>query len=50
MSKLKFVLSDLHLGAGFGGEAGNPLEDFIADQELAHLLQQISAESQQDNR
>jgi len=48
VSKLKFVLSDLHLGAGFGIEAGNPLEDFTADQDLVHLLQQISAESKQD--
>jgi len=50
VSKLKFVLSDLHLGAGFGKEAGNALEDFAADQHLVHLLQQISGESEQDKR
>ena len=50
MSKLKFVLSDLHLGAGLGKEAGNALEDFTADQHLVHLLQQISGESEQDQR
>ncbi len=30
--KLKIVLSDLHLGAGYAGEGGNELEDFVADE------------------
>jgi len=41
--KLKFVLSDLHLGAGYAGQ-DNQLEDFIADQELASFLHDIQHE------
>ncbi len=47
-SKLKFVLSDLHLGAGYAPH--NPLEDFTADEQLIAFLQQIRAESEQHQR
>jgi UDP-2,3-diacylglucosamine pyrophosphatase LpxH len=46
VSKLKFVLSDLHLGAG----GGNPLEDFTADEQLVHFLQELTRESERDRR
>lgn len=49
-SKLKFILSDLHLGAGFPGANGNPLEDFTADDQFTAFLQQIVAESERDRR
>jgi UDP-2,3-diacylglucosamine pyrophosphatase LpxH len=48
--KLKFVLSDLHLGAGHIDQNGNPLEDFTADEGLANLLHDIWLESQRDQR
>lgn len=48
--KLKFILSDLHLGAGFAGDGGNRLEDFTADEEFVRLLQHILHESEQDQR
>ena len=47
--KLKFVLSDLHLGAGYANE-GNFLEDFTADEQLVHFLREISHESENDQR
>ncbi|MGD9369732.1 MAG: hypothetical protein PVH87_28730 [Desulfobacteraceae bacterium] len=52
--KLKFVISDLHLGAGHTREgvdhSGNHLEDFIADQELVSFLREIWLESERDQR
>jgi UDP-2,3-diacylglucosamine pyrophosphatase LpxH len=45
MSKFKFVVSDLHLGAGYQAE-GNALEDFGSDRDMADLLDRIVAESQ----
>jgi UDP-2,3-diacylglucosamine pyrophosphatase LpxH len=47
-SKLKFILSDLHLGAGYAGDAGNQLEDFIADPELVSFLHDIQHESDRE--
>ena len=44
--KLKFVLSDLHIGAGHPGEVGNPLEDFCAGEALVELLHKIWHESE----
>jgi UDP-2,3-diacylglucosamine pyrophosphatase LpxH len=41
--KLKFILSDLHLGAGYADQ-DNQLEDFIADQELVNFLHTIQHE------
>jgi len=41
--KLKFILSDLHLGAGYAGQ-DNQLEDFIADMELVKFLHSIQHE------
>ncbi len=41
--KAKFVISDLHLGAGFAPQ--NPLEDFVSDDDFAAFLAQIAAES-----
>jgi UDP-2,3-diacylglucosamine pyrophosphatase LpxH len=46
--KLKFVLSDLHLGAGH--IESNYLEDFTVDTKLAQFLQAISHESERDQR
>ncbi|MCL4295798.1 MAG: hypothetical protein KJ077_08735 [Anaerolineae bacterium] len=46
--KLKFVLSDLHLGAGH--RESNYLEDFIVDKQLARFLQAIWQESERDQR
>lgn len=48
--KLKFVLSDLHLGAGYARSGDNPLEDFTVSQEFAAFLREIAQESHQDNR
>lgn len=48
--KLKFVLSDLHLGAGHVAEKGNHLEDFTADRELVDFLHTIWHESERDER
>jgi len=42
-SKAKFVISDLHLGAGFAPQ--NPLEDFVSDDDFAAFLAQVAAES-----
>jgi UDP-2,3-diacylglucosamine pyrophosphatase LpxH len=46
--KLKFVLSDLHLGTGH--RESNYLEDFIVDKQLARFLQAIWQESERDQR
>jgi UDP-2,3-diacylglucosamine pyrophosphatase LpxH len=46
--KLKFVLSDLHLGAG--RPESNYLEDFTVDNLLARFLQQIWHESESEQR
>ncbi len=47
--KLKFVLSDLHFGAGYANE-GNHLENFVADEAFICLLDEIQQESEQDKR
>jgi len=44
--KAKFIISDLHLGAG-RFEEGNLLEDFQSDDAFARFLGQIAAEGQQ---
>jgi UDP-2,3-diacylglucosamine pyrophosphatase LpxH len=46
--KLKFVLSDLHLGAGH--RERKHLEDITVDEELARFLQQIRQEGERDQR
>ncbi len=43
--KRKFILSDLHLGAGYGGPGGNPLEDFLVDQALVNFLHEVRTRS-----
>jgi hypothetical protein len=48
--KLKFVLSDLHLGAGYGNERGNLLEDFVATGEFTAFLRMIGQEGERDQR
>jgi UDP-2,3-diacylglucosamine pyrophosphatase LpxH len=48
--KLKFVLSDLHLGAGYAGQGGNYLEDFTTDEQLVDFLRDIKHESRSDKR
>ncbi|RME76166.1 MAG: hypothetical protein D6784_06475 [Chloroflexi bacterium] len=48
--KLKIILSDLHLGAGFPGEQGNRHENFTADEMLVDLLEQISRESRRGHQ
>jgi UDP-2,3-diacylglucosamine pyrophosphatase LpxH len=48
--KLKFVLSDLHLGAGYGAEKGNLLEDFTATGEFTAFLRMIGQEGERDQR
>lgn len=48
--KLKFVLSDLHIGAGCANREDNPLEDFRADQEFVAFLHEIQHESERDQR
>ena len=51
MSKLKFVLSDLHLGAGYHRlKDDDVLENFLVDEQLVHLLQQMQVESEQGQR
>lgn len=45
MGKSKIVVSDLHLGAGFGGQ-GNALEDFDSDDILAAFLDGLVTESE----
>lgn len=44
--KLKFVVSDLHLGAGYAADRGYSLEDFTADQQFVAFLRQIAQESE----
>lgn len=46
--KLKFVLSDLHLGAG--PQVRPHLEEFAIEKHLVHFLQQIRQESDRDQR
>jgi len=48
--KLKFILSDLHLGAGYAGEKGNRLEDFTADADLVRFLREMAHESESERR
>lgn len=48
--KLKFVLSDLHIGAGHANAGGNPLEDFKADAFLVDFLHTIWHESEDQQR
>ena len=48
--KLKFVLSDLHIGAGHTNNEDNPLDDFTATKEFVDLLHQIWHESERDDR
>lgn len=50
MSKLKFILSDLHLGADEGFKSHHVLENFSIDDQLGRFLQQLRAESEQDRR
>ncbi len=47
--KFKIVVSDLHIGPG-DFAAPNPLDDFNADAEFAHLLADIAAESKQTQK
>lgn len=46
--KLKFVISDLHLGAG--PQVRPHLEEFAIEKHLVHFLQQIRQESDRDQR
>ena len=46
--KLKFVLSDLHLGAEY--RQGNYLEDVTIDEKLARFLHEIRQEGERDQR
>ena len=46
-NKVKIIVSDLHLGAGFFDlDKGNVLEDFIADSTFAHFLHEMKEESE----
>lgn len=45
--KAKFIISDTHLGAGHYWE-GNVLEDFISDEDFAHWIDTLIAESEAD--
>lgn len=46
-SKVKIIVSDLHLGAGsFDLDQGNVLEDFIVDETFAHFLHELQEESE----
>jgi UDP-2,3-diacylglucosamine pyrophosphatase LpxH len=46
-SKVKIIVSDLHLGAGsFDLDKGNVLEDFIVDEAFAHFLHEMEEESE----
>jgi len=47
--KVKFVVSDLHLGAGHAYKGGNLLEDFRADEVFVDFLHHIWHESERDN-
>lgn len=47
VSKVKIIVSDLHLGAGsFDLEKGNVLEDFIVDGTFARFLHEMKEESE----
>lgn len=48
--KLKFVLSDLYIGAGYANEGGNDLEEFVVDAELVNFLSEIEAENERNRR
>jgi UDP-2,3-diacylglucosamine pyrophosphatase LpxH len=48
--KLKFVVSDFHLGAGPPDISENPFEDFVADEAFAHFLETLRIESDRDNK
>ena len=48
--KLKFVLSDLHIGAGYTNQGGNLLEDFRASTAFVDFLHAIWHESERDKR
>lgn len=46
VSKVKIIVSDLHLGAGFFDlDKGNVLEDFIVDETFARFLHEMREES-----
>jgi UDP-2,3-diacylglucosamine pyrophosphatase LpxH len=46
-SKVKIIVSDLHLGAGsFDLDKGNVLEDFIVDETFARFLHEMKEESE----
>jgi len=45
--KVKFVLSDLHIGAGFA-QTDNTLENFVADEQFVAFLQQIAQQYKQN--
>lgn len=46
-SKVKIIVSDLHLGAGFFDlDQGNVLEDFIVDETFARFLHEMKEESE----
>lgn len=46
-SKVKIIVSDLHLGAGFFNlDGGNVLEDFIVDETFARFLHELKEESE----
>jgi UDP-2,3-diacylglucosamine pyrophosphatase LpxH len=47
--KLKYILSDLHIGAGYAREGGNHLEDFTADEEMVSFLHEIQHESKRES-
>jgi UDP-2,3-diacylglucosamine pyrophosphatase LpxH len=46
--KVKFVLSDLHLGAAYGRKDDNQLESFSVDNEFIYFLNSIVRESERD--
>jgi UDP-2,3-diacylglucosamine pyrophosphatase LpxH len=46
--KFKIVVSDLHIGAGSAGSAGNYLEDFVSDEDLVRFLNDVRLESIRD--
>ena len=48
--KLKFVVSDLHLGAGQTLDGPAPLEDFTASREFIAFLHEIGQEGERDER
>jgi UDP-2,3-diacylglucosamine pyrophosphatase LpxH len=46
--KLKYILSDLHIGAGYAREGGNHLENFMADEDLVNFLHESQHESKRE--